>query len=133
VHIRILAADDNEADIFLLRQGLDATGATFLLEHVCDGEQAIRRMTEAGDKEMPDLLLVDLHLPRISGQEVIVAVRARNLTTPIIVLTSMPRERDRASLAAIGAQLVLGKPNDLDGYYTLGSTIKGFYAAGSEK
>lgn len=131
--IRILAADDNAADIFLLRQGLDATGTTFLIEHVCDGEQAIQRMMEAGEEERPDLLILDLHLPRISGHEVIETIRASNRMTPIIVLTSMPRERDKEKLVASGAQLVLNKPNDLDGYYTLGSTIRQFYSAGSEK
>ena len=75
---RVLVIDDNEADIFLLRNALDQQGEDYELEILIDGEEALRfvRESRTGIREPhPCVILLDLHLPRYDGMAVLRAIR----------------------------------------------------------
>lgn len=123
---RILVADDNEADVYLLREGLSATGLEYELEHVYDGDVAIQRLLAPGERGQPDLVILDLHLPKVSGRSVVQAIESKGLSVPIIVLTSLSSERDRQALKSLGVLLILDKPADLESCFALGRLIHEF-------
>jgi CheY-like chemotaxis protein len=126
VPTRILVADDNAADVYLLREGLNATDLSYELEHVLDGDGAIQRFGDASELPRPDLLILDLHLPKVSGTTVVQSLLSRGVSTPVIVLTSLSSERDRETLKALGVRMVLDKPRDLESCFVLGRRVGDF-------
>jgi two-component system, OmpR family, KDP operon response regulator KdpE len=99
----ILLVDDDKSLLRALAIGLGAHGYT--IEAATNGIDAITAVT----KVMPDLLLVDLGLPKLSGIEVITAVRAWS-NVPIIVLSARPQEAVKVAALDAGADDYLTKP-----------------------
>jgi two-component system, sensor histidine kinase and response regulator len=106
--LRVLVAEDNSLNAQFLRQLLTRRGHHFELAE--DGEQALLRLKA----EQFDVLLLDLHMPRMSGFQVIEAVRAAergtNAHLPVIVLTARSRREDRERCLAAGMDDFLSKP-----------------------
>src|SRR5512143_2370308 len=89
----ILLVEDNPDDIALTLEAFRVCDQPYRLHVVEDGVEALaflRRQNGYGEAPRPDLVLLDLNLPKISGYEVLAAIRAdRNLCTiPVVVLTS---------------------------------------------
>ncbi len=99
----ILLVDDDKSLVRALAIGLHAHG--YVVELATNGVDAITAVS----KVLPDLLLVDLGLPRLSGIEVITAVRAWS-TVPIIVLSARPQEAVKVAALDAGADDYLTKP-----------------------
>lgn len=99
----ILLIDDDKSLLRALTIGLGAHG--YVVEVATTGVDAITAVT----KVLPDLLLVDLGLPELSGIEVITAVRAWS-TVPIIVLSARPQEAVKVAALDAGADDYLTKP-----------------------
>ena len=126
---QILVAEDNAADVRLIRETLSAQELIYELQILTNGEEALEfldRLDADGVISCPDLLLLDLHLPRRNGQEVLGRLRASQRCghVPVIVLSgSAPPERpDRPRK---GAWLeYLRKPSDLAQLMLLGLRIK---------
>ena len=102
--IRILLAEDNLADILLVKQALRQHEIAHELHVVNDGAAAldyIARIGSLGNPPCPDVLLLDLNLPKIDGPEVLREFRKRGacFQTPVIVVSSSETERDRARMA----------------------------------
>src|SRR5271170_3472480 len=103
----ILIVEDNGSDVFLLERALNRQKIAFELTHLRDGGAAlafIRREAPYADNPRPDLILVDLNLPKIGGEDVIRAVRgAKHLKgVPACVWSSSESLRDRESLNRLG-------------------------------
>ncbi len=100
---QIVLAEDNPADVGLVRVALQTHGVHCDLHVIDDGEQAlsfIERLDQDSRVPCPDLLLLDLHLPKHGGNEILKYLRAseRCAQTPVVILTSSdapsdPRER----------------------------------------
>jgi CheY-like chemotaxis protein len=94
---KILVADDSEDDLFLLTRAFEKAGLKHLLVAVPDGEQAIEYLE---DELCPDLLLLDLKMPKVTGFEVLAWIRGKPEFNglPIIVLSAsdLPEDRERA-------------------------------------
>jgi CheY-like chemotaxis protein len=124
--IRILVVEDNPADAYLIKDLLSETSARFEIAVARDGEEALdrllRRPFDRSDPR-PDLVLLDLNLPKISGHDVIREVRKSGELPglPIIVLTSSDASRDVVTSYALGASCFITKPGDL---VALQSTLK---------
>jgi two-component system, chemotaxis family, response regulator Rcp1 len=114
----ILLVEDNAADAWLFRDLLSRTGVDHELTVIDDGEDAIEFLlkgAEADPASLPDLILLDLNLPRKTGIEVLKESKAhRSLCyIPVLVLTSSGSERDINSAYACGANTYFRKPGGL--------------------
>ena len=129
---RVLLVEDNEADVRLTREALREAGEDVRLSAVGDGEQALaylRRLEGFAEAPRPDLVLLDLNLPRKNGLEVLDEMRAdAGLTRiPVIVLTSSAARQDVDESYARGANAFVVKPQDLDAFVDLIGAIRGFW------
>ena len=129
---RILLVEDNEADVRLTREALREAGDGVRLTAVGDGEQALaylRRQEGFSEAPRPDLVLLDLNLPRKNGIEVLDDMRADEALAviPVIMLTSSAARQDVEAAYAHGANAFVVKPQDLDSFIDLIGTIRGFW------
>ena len=106
---RILLVDDNEMNLDMLSRRLERRGFTVI--SAIDGRQALAKAYEA----KPDLILLDMSLPEISGIEVARELRTNAATaaTPIIALTAFATEADRQRALEAGCNDYDTKPVDL--------------------
>lgn len=132
---RIVLVEDNPSDVFLLRRALEEHDVDYTLEVIRDGEQALKYLArlESGVDTRPDLLVLDLNLPRHDGIEVLTSCRETPGldSVPIIVLTSSdsPKERERAE--ELGVSDYVRKPLLLDEFMAVGGRIRSLLAGRS--
>ena len=106
---RILVVEDVPLGLAVLRTRLEAEGFTVLTAR--DGIEALEQAREGH----PDLMLLDLMLPRLSGERVCQELRAdpRTRTLPIVVLSARVQEAERLRALAAGADAFIAKPYDM--------------------
>ena len=102
--MRILLVEDDPKVGAFLQQGLGEEG--FEVERAYDGEEALAKAVRFD----PDIILLDLMLPKKTGIEVAVELRARGWRTPILMLTARDTPEDRDDSLAAGIDDLLGKP-----------------------
>ena len=127
--IRILAVEDNKADVFLIRQALLEAQIESQLEVLNDGEKAIQFVARADEDisiPVPDLILLDLNLPRKSGVEILDGIRrSRRLgATKVLVVTSSDSERDSQQVFQLGVDGYFKKPSNYAAFMKLGGVIR---------
>jgi CheY-like chemotaxis protein len=127
--IRILLAEDNDGDIFLVRRALEKRGVSHQLTVARNGEEALDLLEQAESgpsSEAPRLILLDLNLPKIDGTQVLARIRRTSAfrATPVIVLTSSDSPKDRESALALGANVYFRKPTDLQSFMHLGEVVE---------
>jgi CheY-like chemotaxis protein len=117
----LLYVEDEDAAVFLLETALKEVGIQLKLYRVSDGEQALAFLRGAGAYEKaprPDLILLDLNLPRKNGLEVLSEMqndpRLRDIV--VIVFTSSALSSDRRKSLALGAREYITKPSSFDGF-----------------
>ncbi len=126
---RILLAEDNEGDVFLVRRALEKQGLTYELVVKHNGEEALGWLEshsgEGNRDTAPQLILLDLNLPRVDGAQVLSHVRKSDTfsCTPVIVLTSSDSPKDRQMALDLGANIYFRKPTDLASFMDLGRII----------
>jgi two-component system, chemotaxis family, response regulator Rcp1 len=113
--VRIMVVEDNDGDVFLLEKALEDLHFPYEIIRHEDGEQAIHALSQHGIAT-PDLILVDLNLPRREGYEVIRAIRGvpSLVGVPIGVLTSSNAAKDRHRASLIGIERYIHKPPTLE-------------------
>jgi len=129
---RVLLVEDNEADVRLTREALREQGELIRLSTVSDGEQALaylRREQGFADAPRPDLVLLDLNLPRKNGLEVLREVRSDPdlACVPVIMLTTSSAHQDVLDAYAAGANCFVVKPLELDDFMQLIDAIRSFW------
>jgi CheY-like chemotaxis protein len=125
--IQIWVVEDNDADVRLLREALDEQSLRYELHVFSNGEEAVRLADTAGnERACPDLLILDLHLPKVDGPEVLRRFRANAncLHTPVLILSSLIAPAERTYIEGFSGVSIQHKPMDLDGYLALGRRIK---------
>jgi two-component system, chemotaxis family, response regulator Rcp1 len=130
---RILVIEDNGSDVFLLERALKKQGLRFELIHLLDGNEAlafVRRQGAYATAPGPDLILVDLNLPRCSGEDILREIRtAEHLAgVPVCAWSSSQTRRDKSLLANLGVARFVAKPAGLDQFMLIGSIIKDLVA-----
>ena len=109
----ILIVDDNATERELTTIAIEATGRKISVRYAKDGKSALS-MLRNGHK-LPDLILLDLKMPGMSGIEVLHELRGddRLRDLPVVVVTSSALESDRAEATAAGASGYIKKPHSL--------------------
>ena len=130
--VRILLVEDNPADVYLMRQALNEAPLDYELLVADNGEEALNLLVDGGNAAAaPELLLLDLNLPRLDGVAILEAIHEqehlRNL--PVILLSSSQAPRDRARADDLRYGMYIVKPADLDEYLALGLRIYDFWCA----
>jgi two-component system, chemotaxis family, response regulator Rcp1 len=116
----ILLVEDNPADITLVRELIADYGLDCSLTVISDGAKAMAYVTEVADgaSPRPDLVILDIHLPKRSGLEVLAQMKGSMHwnSIPIVVLSSSGADTDKSAAMSLGATRYLQKPHTLDGY-----------------
>ena len=117
----ILLVEDNPGDARLTLEALKESSAHNRLHHVADGVEAIdflRRRGPHAAAPRPDLILLDLNLPRKSGREVLAEIKADAILRriPVVVLTTSQSEEDVMTVYNLNANCYVTKPADLEDY-----------------
>jgi CheY-like chemotaxis protein len=115
----ILLVDDNPADTRIMQEALESTRVANRLHSARDGVEAmnfLRRQGEFKDAPRPDLILLDLNMPRKGGLQVLAEIKSapdlRDI--PTVVLSSSPADGDVASAYSLHANGYVVKPIDID-------------------
>lgn len=130
--IHILLVEDNEGDIVLTLEALQEGKLCNRISTVRDGEQALDFLYRRGnyvDAETPDLILLDINLPRIDGKEVLKVIKhdpdLRSI--PVVVLTTSESENDIHESYRNHANCYITKPVDLDKFMEVVKCIEDFW------
>jgi DNA-binding response OmpR family regulator len=124
--VNVFLIEDNPADVELVREALDAAELQHVLEVAVDFEQAKRRLEGIRlGAPCPDILLMDLNLPKGNGFELLRLFRENTAChgVPVIVVSSSNAARDRDQAAELGAVNYFRKPTDLDEFLKLGQMV----------
>jgi len=130
--IDILLVEDNPGDVRLTEEALDEGGVLNNLHVVTDGVEAmefLRCEGEYADTPQPDLILLDLNLPRKDGTEVLQEIdEDRALRRiPVVVLTSSEAEEDIARSYELHANAYITKPVDIDQFIDVAQELESFW------
>src|SRR4051794_4187997 len=130
---KILLAEDNPGDVLLVREALRFIECE--LQVLTDGGEAvafINRLDADSKIPCPDLLLLDLNLPKYGGREILKCLRAseRCGQTPVVILTSSDSMDDQAIAERHATIHYFRKPSSLDQYMALGEVVKDALARG---
>ena len=125
---RILLVEDNTADVLLVREALAQHEVAPDLIVAGDGEQAIQFVNEVESRAAPypDLVILDLNLPKRQGTEVLRRIRENDAwnRVPVVVLTSSDAPQDRDESTKLGVNLYVLKPGDLAEFLEIGAMLK---------
>ena len=122
--MRILLAEDNPADVYLIEEALRENGVEFEMIVAEDGEQALTMLADPA--RQLDVVLLDLNMPKRGGSEVLQKLQGSHL--PVIVLTSSDSPADKMQALRLGATHYIRKPTGLDEFLAIGATIKAIVA-----
>ena len=130
--IEVLLVEDNPGDARLMQEVLRETNKNAHLHLVTDGAEAIEYLGQQGryvDAPRPDIILLDLNLPKVSGLQVLVRVKEdpRLKTIPLIILTTSKAEEDIQSSYHLLANCYLTKPSQLKEFEELVVSLNDFW------
>lgn len=130
--LQILLVEDNPADARLVAELLKEGQTSHRIRHVCDGVEALAYLhNHAGEPSArpPDLILLDLNLPRKDGRELLAEIKAddRLKRIPVVVLTTSQAEDDIARAYSLYANCYITKPMDLDQFARVIRSIEDFW------
>jgi two-component system, chemotaxis family, response regulator Rcp1 len=130
--IELLLVEDSPGDVRLTREALKDAKIANNLHVVTDGEAALDFLHKRGAHEnvpTPDLVLLDLNLPRMDGRQVLAQVKAHPTLRriPICVVTTSQAERDIVQSYDLHANCYVSKPVDMDQFVTVVRSIQDFW------
>lgn len=120
-HINILLVEDSESDVRLVDQALKDSNTSSILHVSGDGVDALRflrRKDAYVDAQRPDLILLDLNMPRKDGRETLAEIKSdvELKSIPVVILTTSDAPEDLAICYRNHCNCFLTKPMDLDGF-----------------
>ncbi len=130
--IEILLVEDNPGDVRLTVEALKGGDALSHMTIAEDGERALavlRRQGEYASAPRPDIILLDLNLPKKDGREVLEEIkRDESLKSiPVVVLTTSSEERDVVRSYGLHANCYIAKPANLDQFLDVVKTVEDFW------
>ena len=130
--LQILLVEDNPGDVLLTEEALNASGAGHHLRVAADGPAALADLRrEASADDLPDLVLLDLNLPGMSGHEILEVIKADPTfgRLPVLVLSSSKADADIRRSYELHSSCYVAKPVDFDGYLSAVGAIEDFWSA----
>jgi two-component system, chemotaxis family, response regulator Rcp1 len=129
--INILLVEDNPGDVRLTREAFDEAKVNNNLHVASDGVEAmefLRRKGKFSNAPRPDLILLDLNMPRKNGREVLAEAKTDPdlMRIPIVVLTVSQAEEDILSIYDLHANCYIPKPMDINKFIDIIKNIEGF-------
>ncbi|MEV0002838.1 response regulator [Micromonospora sp. NPDC050980] len=130
--VRILVVDDDPGDVLMIEEALEDSDVEKVIDVVADGEEAMEFLRREGrhvEAQRPDVILLDLNMPRMDGRQVLGEVKQdENLRTiPIVVLTTSNADTDVVSSYTLQANAYVTKPIDLDDFNDVVRRIDEFF------
>lgn len=130
IPVRILLVEDNPGDVELLNEVLSQSKVRLHLDIVDDGVEALSLLRRcSSDDTLPNLILLDLNMPRVDGRDFLRAIKQEAAWShiPIVVLTSSDAESDIARSYSDGASCYVTKPVSLEGLRQIALTLENFW------
>ena len=129
---QVLLVDDNPADVGLAEEALAGGRHQSHISNVQDGEEAVSFLNQAGkhgDAARPDLVILDLNLPKKDGRAVLAEVKTNMVlrTIPIVVFSTSRSALDISRSYELGANCYVHKPGNLDEYFSAVQAIEEFW------
>jgi CheY-like chemotaxis protein len=130
--LRVLLVEDDVADVALVTDAFASQDLASDLHHVSDGAEALaflRREAPYPDAPRPDLILLDLNMPRVDGRQVLAEIKAdeRLRAIPVVVFTTSAAADDVVTSYGAHANAYVTKPIDLDDFERALAEIRGFW------
>lgn len=128
----VLLVEDNPGDVDLIRDSFEECPCVSGIAVAADGQDAIHYLLRQGrhaQSQKPDLIILDLNLPRMSGHEMLAVVKQHEelRMIPVVVLTTSDAESDVRTSYALGANLYVTKPVDLKAFQSCVKSIETFW------
>ncbi|WIM93443.1 response regulator [Actinoplanes oblitus] len=129
----VLIVDDDDADTLMIEEALLTAEPPPAVHRVADGSEAMDYLFQRGqyaDAARPDLILLDLNMPRMNGHEVLAQVKSDDTlkSIPVVVLTTSTALPDITASYTRHANAFVTKPMDLDGFEDAVGKIRRFYS-----
>ncbi len=128
--IEIMLIEDNAGDVRLTQEALKENKVNNTLRVMRDGESALKFLSQKGPQQAhPDLILLDLNLPGMNGQEVLSKIKSNPDTgsIPVVVLTTSRAEEDIARSYSLHANCYVTKPVDLTQFLSIVRAVDSFW------
>lgn len=122
--VEVLVVDDNPGDLALIRESFGECSVQSRVTPALDAELAFEILSNPG-RCPPDLVIIDVNLPRVDGFELLRRIRAnpRLRVIPVVVMSSSTRPSDVERAYDLGANAYVPKPSDLDAYFAIARGI----------
>lgn len=125
--VKVFLAEDHEPDVMLIEEALETAGIPYSLDWYEDGESAEFKLNEYDCENRPDIILLDINLPRQNGFILLERIRQNPVLAkvPVAIVTSSRALADRERAAALGVEAFVTKPTRLDDFLnTIASTVQ---------
>jgi CheY-like chemotaxis protein len=130
----ILLVEDNDGDVLLTEVALENTGIPFRLSVLSDGKSAIDfldKIEEIAAADKPDIILLDINLPKKNGHEVLKFIKGNDKLKqiPVIILSTSSSQSDIDMAYANYANCVITKPSEMDQFLNMVSAIVNIWSS----
>lgn len=130
--LEVLLVEDDEDDVLLTREALKDSKVIVSMTVAQDGEEALQRLRRQKpfeDAPVPELILLDLNLPRVSGREVLKELKGDPVLKkiPVVVLTTSAADTDVLKCYDLGANCYITKPVDFEQFQRIIKVIDEFW------
>jgi len=131
--IHVLLVEDNEGDILLTREAFELSKLNYILDVVRNGEEAMQYLQgefSYRGKAIPDLVILDINLPKLSGHEVLNAIKGNEKLKmiPVIMFTTSSTEKDIVASYKNYANCYITKPFETQQFQESVQSIEDFWA-----
>ena len=130
--LQILVVDDDDADALMIEEALESSEMSTTVSRVADGREALDYLHRVGDyrnAHRPDLILLDLNMPRMDGRETLAAIKTDDelKAIPVVILTTSGAAPDIVASYQHRANAYVTKPFGLDDFEATVRQIDRFY------
>ena len=128
----ILLIEDNKGDVLLTQEAFRFTQFKYNLRVAKDGDEALKILSRKGEfcnSPLPDLILLDLSLPKIDGREVLEKIKTSQelKDIPVIILSGSATESDMTSSYDLHANSYVVKPDNFDDFKEIATSIENYW------